>query len=540
MTTTSLSSCHHALRTVIRRCEIAAFGTRCVALAQIVAALYIVEVLLGRVGLIEPVPCWGFAALIGIGISLAWVMRPRTSPGQAALLIDAHAGTQDLWVTATELNAAGEHPAGRYGPLVSEAARECVASLRPDQVVRWDWQSGCVRAGGVCVIGLMAFLWLPNGDPFGLSEQRQEAQERQARLDEQAKKTAERKRALKKRGLETKRSKKVEAELKALKRTLAQMKRDQQRKNQAQLNQKQMSLGNRWRSLQNSSLAQSRRGSHKQRIGGRNIQDVRNALARGDSKEARKLLADLKKKLEAMQSKDPAEKQKARSELARALGQMNRAMGQFDPGLRAALERALEQLQAGEDSELAESLDLAGLEFDQLAQQIRDMEGLEQALEALQLAKNLNQTDPLDGSACESCESMADYAELYEKMMAARGDKCSECQGAGCSSCNGTGAGTVPGAGMRGAGTGQGGLAGEDGAKNDFEAKRSRSARTAGKTLMQMGSRSAAGPAADPVQYREQVKQVQQAASEAIKQESVPPSYHSAIQRYFERLGPKK
>ena len=92
-----------------------------------------------------------------------------------------------------------------------------------------------------------------------------------------------------------------------------------------------------------------------------------------------------------------------------------------------------------------------------------------------------------------------------------------------------------------GAGLGQGGVVGEDPTgTTGFVPERSRSALTAGRILMQLKNTEVAEGGKADVDYDSAVRDMHQGVSEAILRENVPPGYHEAIRRYFDKLADRK
>jgi hypothetical protein len=198
------------------------------------------------------------------------------------------------------------------------------------------------------------------------------------------------------------------------------------------------------------------------------------------------------------------------------------------PALDAALQRALEQLAmagmeglSGEALQgLGESLDLANMELADLERLLQDGQALEEALKALQLAKQLNQLGKLDGAQCGQCQGMADYAALFAQLEGLNQ------QGGGA------------GMGMLAPGQGRGNVAPEDPEQaTDFTPERARSAVQAGKIILTLKVQGLAEPGEAELDYKQYVEQVKEGVSEAILHEEVPPAYHDAIQGYFDSMG---
>jgi len=233
---------------------------------------------------------------------------------------------------------------------------------------------------------------------------------------------------------------------------------------------------------------------------------------------------EIRKELERLKkSTDPAEKAALAQKLKKKLRDLEKFASDRvnSKQLAAALKRAMKQLECskceGLSSEsldaLLESLDLANLELDEIAQSVKDLKALEEALKALQLAKRLNDREMLDGEACKNCVSMKDYEQLYAKMCA--------------------------GMGIVGKGMGRGGKAPEDDSVlTDFKMERSKSALTAGKVLLSLKTKELSDRGQAVKNYRNLIHNVKQGISEAIEQEQIPPGYHKGIKSYFDNIEP--
>src|SRR5690606_27992205 len=259
-------------------------------------------------------------------------------------------------------------------------------------------------------------------------------------------------------------------------------------------------------------------------------------LQEGRSEALQEELDELQQDLqEALSQSDPVKRTEAMRRLQKKLDEMRdfaRDEANSRP-LAAALERAMKQLEAMKSSEMtqeaseaaAQSLKLASMELKQLAQSMRDLKELEKALEAVQLAKKLNSDEQLSGEACENCQSMADYAELYAEMMAQLGYDVAMGEGEG----EGTG----------GEGIGEGGEVPEDeSARTDFQDETADSTGQRGKIRLSIKTRRVSENEDEDLQleYRTVVKELKQSVSEAIDQEQIPPGYHEGIKKYFDSL----
>ncbi|MES2571947.1 MAG: hypothetical protein V4710_18075, partial [Verrucomicrobiota bacterium] len=158
----------------------------------------------------------------------------------------------------------------------------------------------------------------------------------------------------------------------------------------------------------------------------------------------------------------------------------------------------------------------------ELANKVQDSETLQEALQTLQMAKQLAGQGQLDGSQAGDAKSMADYAALFADKMAQMGE----------------------GEGKKGSGMGPGQGDGSKRPENDatqsaFKSEKSNTALNGGKMLMEWKT-SEVGQSGERVEdFKNTVQQLKQGVSEAIASEQVPPGYHSAIQKYFDTLPEK-
>jgi hypothetical protein len=172
------------------------------------------------------------------------------------------------------------------------------------------------------------------------------------------------------------------------------------------------------------------------------------------------------------------------------------------------------------------------MELEDLERLLQDGQALEEALKALQLAKQLNQLEKLDGQQCDQCEGMADYAALFLELQAQYGEGM-DGEGLGRGEGQGEGRG-----GIGAQGHGRGGIAPEDPDQvNDFTPERARSAVQAGKIILNLKVQGLADPGEAALNYKTYVDQVKQGVSEAILHEQVPPAYQDAVQGYFDSMG---
>ncbi|HEV3298319.1 MAG TPA: hypothetical protein VG055_01675, partial [Planctomycetaceae bacterium] len=253
-------------------------------------------------------------------------------------------------------------------------------------------------------------------------------------------------------------------------------------------------------------------------------------LQAGSTESLKKEFSSIQRDLEELaKTKDPARK----AELTQKLRERLDALTQFaeeqtgSKTLAAALKRTQEQMRmaakaaaSGDPKDpateealnaAAESAKLADKELEQIAQSAKDLKDLEQALSVLQMAKNLNNKDLLDGQKMEGLQSMADYEAMYDKLMKDANPDTGE--------------------------FGEGGPVDEnDSKKSKFKTELSKSQISKGKVLLTLKTKGMGEHADVKEQYRSAVRDVKQGLSEAILREEIPPGYHEGIKGYFDSI----
>lgn len=502
----------------------------------VAATVYAIALLTARLtGLIQdvfaPETLW---SIPGAALLLGLLTTRRPTLELAARQTDTRQGTKDLFLTLTMLDRC----TGDYKPLVGRDAEQRAKSLQAEQVVPFDWQKPSLLGGLVapCVIGLLALgiVFLPALDPFAVQAQAQEEATRAERLAQSRKETEVRKTQLTQRKeLDNENSEEVAQALERLEADFRKMRKDQKIPNAERLAVNQKDLGEKWRKLNAEQLKDLMNSENlDQRFGGEDAEQFREwqkELQQGSSEAMEQAMEELKEDLQQLaQTDDPVE----RSELMRKMEKQIREMSEFaaneagSPQLAAALQRAMDQMEALQNSDsqeleaealaaLEESMELAQMEAQDLAQAARDLKSLEEALNLISMAKQLNAEEMLDGEGSESAQSLADYAEMYAQMM-------SDMEGMGE---------------LGGEGFGEGGEAPEDeSVDTDFVDETSKSAIQKGKILLSMKTKGLSDTGEANKEYREAIQDVKQGAAEAIEQEDIPPGYVEAIQSYFDKI----
>ena len=541
------SSIRHLLNQVAARQRLAHYGVWVYRLTLALAVAFAVLLLVSRI-FDWGVHWFSYSTLLAVPV-LAVLLGPlflhRVKPDAAARLVDQRMATKDLFLTTALIDSAP----GAYKPLVAKRAQDRANRIRPATVVPFDWSDRTMRAGLTMLALFAATFLIPTFDLFGHGEERRKITERKEQLEVAKESAKEQIKAISNRKPTEATSQQVEQALEDLKQTFDRMDPKSPKTNLAQLNRNQRVFDDKWRKAK---MQQLKNNPQKilQQFGGVKRELAENwekQIQAGSSeglKQEMKEIQELAKHL--AKTKDGLEKKELQAKLQSRLNNLSEFMKKNanSPATNSALKQALSQLQMsnmeGLSSEALEALDqtmeLSQMELESMAQTLRDLKRLEQAMDSLQLAKQLNQQQPLDGQMARECKSIGDYAKLYQQMMAQQGRMCLACQGQGgdCQTCNGTGIkGT--GLGMGGSGRGRGTIAPEDSTtKTDFRPDKSSSKMQHGKILLKWKTEDEAPDGEARIEYNEALGKVEQDYSEAIVQQQVPPGLHKPIKRYFD------
>lgn len=490
----------------------------------------------------------GLTTLAGLPLLAAvagWLLHRRPTLVDAARCVDRQNGSNDLFLTVAML----DRSAGQFQPLVEEAAEKRAVQINSAEIVPLRFKRVAVSVCTLLAL-LCGVLFLPQWDLIGYVAAADDVQQQQRELEESRRAIAARIEAIQRHAPEEPNSKDVKLAVAKLEASLKEMKPKEKPRNNQALAENQKELGKRFRENAAKLKSALRQNPIAQQFG----------LARKDEEHLQKLARDLKdgsteslqKEIDSiedelqrlMKTEDSVEKSAMQQNLRKRLQDLA-DLSRDHIGTKAtaeALKRAIEQLQLAKNESLSkdaldalsESLDLTKLEFEELAQSIRDLKELENALKTLAMAKRLNDKEKLDGKACEECKTLADYEALYQEMLARAGSGLGSGPGQG----NGQGGnGEGNGNGTGGRGTGRGGKAPEDDAiETAFKTERSRSAITAGKVLLTLKTRGLGKTGDTKAEYRDAVRELKQGVSEAIEAEETPPGYRAGIQKYFDDL----
>ncbi len=536
------------LRSAATRLHLAAFGKNFRIAALTLAGLALIALLSARLFALLPnhwlTPLTLLAVLVlALVAALAFLRRP--APAQVARTVDARAGSKELFLTAALI----EQSPGEYRGIVIEQAEERAGQLSAARLMPLRWIPGARDVLLAFAAIYAAALWLPQLDPFKMDAKRQETSKQEQRLAETKKITASRKDELKEKGSAL--SEQVEQALAKLDKTLKEVKPGERELNAKKLNEHAQDFSELWKkttaSLPKEVLEKAAQqfGDAQQR---QEMKDLLNKLKKGDAEGLKQAMEKLRQEMQkAAQQPEGADKREQLEKIAKQLGQMASQMREQlgDKAVNEALQRALEQMDMSKLKDLAkdaldganESMKLGEDELKRLGEMFKDAQNLEDALKNLAAAKQLNEKGKLDGENAQQsgAKSPQDYEQLYKDLLAQMGEGADgEGQGQQADDKNGNGkTGKNPG-------IGNGGTVGEDDtAKSDFKKEKSTTQLGAGKLLMEWKEEGVGETGQKSGDYQQAIRTVKQGVSEAIRNEQVPPGYHSAIQKYFDRMPEK-
>ncbi|MBM3203374.1 hypothetical protein FJZ55_05660 [Candidatus Woesearchaeota archaeon] len=493
-------------------------------------------------GLFDPSAAtwYSFAAIPVLAVLVSVLIHRRPTLPDAARLVDQSTGAKDLYLTLALIDTS----AGEYQPLVVRSAESQAPSIHPERVLPFGWHKRFWHAVWVPSLVALGVLFLPQLDPFGKVAKANLIEKRHERLAESRKITELRLDEVRKKIEEHEEYNETDDAIEELKLAFNKMEPTKKNDNLKVLQGEQKDLGKLWRQISAERLKDLMKtsASGDQQFGANKddekLEKWQQELQQGDAGGIQKELQDLKQALQKLaQTKDPVE----RSELMQQLKERMEAIEELasdkihNEQLANAIERAMQQLQLSEQEDLSkealesamQSLELSQAELQDLEQAIKDMKELEQALKTIQQAKKLNDEEKLDGAQAGECKTLADYEELYAKLLAEGGEGESEEE--------------KEGEGMGQRGFGKGGEAPEDDSvETGFKSEQSKSAVVAGKMLMSMQQKGEAEKGEVVRDYKQLVTKVKQGAMEALNTEQIPPGYHDGIKSYFDALEKSK
>ena len=480
-------------------------------------------------------------AFPAVAAGAAWLFYRRVEKTAAARAVDRHAKTDDLFLTLATLSSS----AGEYQPLVEQSAARIATRIVPANVVPYKVERPIgMQAGVLCILALLVWL-LPTLDPFGNVEAatKVEKAKKEIELVRKAIKTREEKLSQEVKTAQE-RDDKLNEQMKELMASLRQMRPLEKKPNSKVLQDHRGSLNDMWKNVSSEELREMLSQSiSDQQFGGQRNQKMNEwlkQLQQGNSDMLQQQLDQAKETMEAMlEAKTPEDRQKLASQLRRQLQDMKKFSSEkaSSPELENALNQALKALEAlaakkqsGEATSeeemqmaqeaaeaLRESLELSKTELQELARSAKEIKQLEEALKTLQQAEKLNTDGQLDGEQCEGCQSLAEYAEKYKKMMAGMGK-------------GGEGERDAPGA-----------MQDEDDSDPEgYKDEKTKTQIQAGKILLSIKTKEAATEKDfDPEElkkYESTVSEIKSGVQAAIENEQIPPGYVDGIKGYFDNL----
>lgn len=480
-----------------------------------------------------------FWVIPGAAFVMSALLHRRITRESAARAVDAHTGSRDLFLTWSTLG----HSAGEYQPLVLQAAEERAAAVVPDEVAPFGLARPLGRVAAAAGVLGLAFLLIPQLDPFGRVEAAEQVEElRKEVLAIQRANDDRREQLQRKADLNEDMSGQIDSEVEGLKSAFRKMKPKERSSNSRILESHRKALNEQWKMVSNDELRNllSQQASSQQFGGQRNqkMNEWLRELQNGRTSAMQKQMEETRKTLQAMmEARTPEEREKLASQLRRDLQDMKKFASEKagSKELTAALDKALKALEAAAQKQsrsnddgmeqqameaLKDSLELSQQELQELARSAEDLQKLEEAIKTLQQAQRLNQQGQLDGEQCEGCQSLKDYAELYKQMMANN---------------------MQPGQGMGNRGFGEGGEAPEDDSDPEgYKDEKSKSQVLAGKVLLSIKTREYATERdfdeSELRKYEDSVSAIKNGVQAAIEAEQVPPGYVEGIKGYFDRL----
>lgn len=513
-------------------------------LTLILAAIYFTLLLTGRLTGYFPDLFTPLSVLIVpvLAVLIAVLLPGKPDQQQAAHAIDEYGRTSDLFLTLLSVN----NSQSEYKPLVLIKAEEKAPEIDAEAVTPFQWQRSWLWSGLAMVALLLGAFFVPTLDPFGKVAEAKQEEDQKRLIEETAKQTEKRKAMLAEKELDNENSEAVTKALEALKTDFRKMEPGNKKANLGRLNKHQKEIGEKFRKLNSGELKSlNDKMDGQQKLGAIRDQELfrkwQKELQQGSAESMKNEVDKLQDQLERLsKTTDPVE----RTELERQIQKEMNELADFaenkvgSKALQAAIERAKQQLEAAKDGKLSkeamealkESLDVAQQEMEMLAQSARDMKDLEEALEMISMAKQMNAEGKLDGEMFPGEMTLEDYAELYAQMMGEGMGEGSEGEGEG------------DGEGTGGQGFGEGGEVDEDDSiDTDFIDEKSKAAIQKGKILLSMKTKglSDSGDITD-ADYKRIVGEIQQSLDDVIEQEQIPPGYLGGIKKYFDTLDKEK
>lgn len=571
---------------VVRRLSLAAFGQAWFRASVVLAVLFGVVLLIRRLTGWGPYSFTvGFLIVIPVFGTLAAVLtRRKPTHQEASREIDRRYGTSDLFLTVSQLDSA----AGAYQSLIADDAESRAPTLVPAQVVGFAWGRRVATSLAGAATLLAAVLYVPQFDPFGTIEASTSAMAVRRDLQMSRRDTNYRSAELTAQREMTELSANVEKALADLALELQQLRTDRRSANGATLAEQQRKIETQWREMRAkedvSRLVEQSQATQFFGPSDKRSQEWTQELSQGRSKPLDEVFESLAEKLDQLaQTESEEERHELDKQTRQGIAELQRFAGNQLNSLpmESALQRAKNQLDAGrldpnlqaESAAAAkESLALAREELQGIAKNAQQLRNLEQALSAIQAAKQLSQSDASQDSSAED-STVRDFVEQHadagkqtgQPGKGNSGDSPAGDSQGGESSGQKSGspssvASTEPsksGAGKSGEtqsadrNPGRGSSAGQpagrpkiqpenDSAETAFRRERDSSLVEASRRLLSLRRQGAGESGNSSIEYRQLVQDLQKRVNTAIELEEIPPGYVSGIRAYFDKLEPSK
>ena len=503
-----------------------------------------------------------FAVLIAFGAG------HKPTLVEAARKIDTTCGANDLFLTFVQLRSCG----GAYQVVVSDQAEKLSVGIRSSEIVPWNSRRPVVRLAGGTVVFVLAMQFVPQFDPFGIEKSANTFVAVRRDLEESRRATSIRAAELSARRDSAALVDGRDEFLVELAAELRRLTDDRLAVSLPELESRQRVLVARWRAARNDqSVARLLENAQANQFWGRTdngnrkwVEDV----AEGQMDSLDEAFATLQDEFaELASSADDVDRQGLERHVRQQIAELQRFSGnQLESKFaETAMQRAMSQLDSMRlepelESEAAtaarESIELAQQEMHQIAQNAKDVALLEDALNAIQSAKQLAQSD--SGKTSQSDGSrIQKFVDQYAKLQDEDGDAGNDQRRENEDMPNSTGQQVASTGGQseskdeaksgvasegKSAGRstnssfGQATVRENDRAETAFRDAREslRLEETRRLLAMRRQGLSEVGEVSD--EYRKLVRSLQRRVLTAIEVEEVPPGYVSGIRRYFDSL----
>lgn len=471
-----------------------------------------------------------WALLVGptVAVLAAVLVTRRPESRRVASEVDRVVDTGDLFLTTVTAEDVQE-----FSPLVHEQASERAAKIEPTNVVGlWDRVRPAWVAGAI-VVAVVADLFTPILDPFGVVEQAEATTNKRKALVQDIEQVEIRKAELRRDEGEEDLSPEVEQAMERLLDEMPDLMRKPKVPQAESVKTTRREMSALWEKVSGRLAEQMlSKEASGQRFGGEESEkfnDWKEDLKKGKADSLKSEFDDIKDLLEK------AKKEAGTPEASEAMRMAEKKMAALKkfaeqelgaPELTEAIERAMRQMEAAQTPELqaeamqalSESTELGELEAAALAQAARDMEALEEALETLQMMnqmQQMRQEGEFDPTAADGMQTMSDYAEFYRQQLARM---------------SGTGTG----------GEGQGDSPDspeDDSVSSGFKKEVAESYLQKGRMLMSLkGTGEGIQNEDEDRQFQAVLEDLQQDALEAVETEGIPPGYRDGIKSYFRSI----